>query len=101
MGDERASNLKALEALLDDFFAPSTNNTRKAEIEKMLKNFSDQNTAWKDCLYFLTESSNHYVCMFSLTTLETIIHQVSRYANKTLILIVHLIILEVGWNVWR
>ena len=74
---ERASNLSALEALLDEFFSPTTSNTRKAEIEKMLKSFSDQSTAWKDCLYFLTESSNHYVCMFSLTTLETIIHQVN------------------------
>ena len=75
MGDENSSNLKALEALLDEFFSPSTTNTRKSEIEKILSNFSGQATAWKDCLYFLTNTSNHYVCMFSLTTLETCIQQ--------------------------
>ena len=75
MGDEKASNLKALEALLDEFFSPSASNVRKAEIETLLNSFSEQSTAWKDCLFFLTNTNNHYVCMFSLTTLETVIHQ--------------------------
>ena len=75
MGDEKSSNLKALEALLDEFFSPSASNVRKAEIEKILTSFTEQSTAWKDCLFFLTNTNNHYVCMFSLTTLETVIHQ--------------------------
>ena len=60
---------------MDEFFSPATTNSRKAEIEKLLGSFSEQSTAWKDCLYFLTSTSNQYVCMFSLTTLETFIHQ--------------------------
>ena len=75
MTEDNSSNLRALEALMDEFFSPATTNSRKAEIEKLLGSFSEQSTAWKDCLYFLTSTSNQYVCMFSLTTLETFIHQ--------------------------
>ena len=75
MEEEKASNLKALEALLDEFFSSSTDNSRKAEIEKILTNFSEQSSAWKDCLYFLAASNNQFVSMFVLTTLETIIRQ--------------------------
>merc|ERR1719320_1282940 len=60
---------------MDEFFSPTTTNARKAEIEKVLANFSGQAAAWKDCLFFLTNTNNHYVCMFSLTTLETFIHR--------------------------
>ena len=60
---------------MDEFFSAAASNSRKAEIEKLLGSFSEQATAWKDCLYFLTSTSNQYVCMFSLTTLETFIHQ--------------------------
>ena len=75
MTEENASNLRALEGLMDEFFSAAASNSRKAEIEKLLGSFSEQATAWKDCLYFLTSTSNQYVCMFSLTTLETFIHQ--------------------------
>lgn len=33
---EQAENLRALEGLLEEFFSPSTDNTRKAAIEKVL-----------------------------------------------------------------
>ena len=75
MTEENSSNLRALEGLMDEFFSAATSNSRKAEIEKILGSFSEQATAWKDCLYFLTSTSNQFVCMFSLTTLETFIHQ--------------------------
>ena len=75
MAEDNSQNLKALETLMDEFFAPTTTNSRKSEIEKILSSFSEQTTAWKDCLYFLTKTNNHYVCMFSLTTLETFIHE--------------------------
>ena len=75
MTEENSSNLRALEGLMDEFFSAATSNSRKAEIEKILGGFSEQATAWKDCLFFLTSTSNQYVCMFSLTTLETFIHQ--------------------------
>ena len=72
---ELASNLRALEALLEEFFGPQTGNARKQEIEKVLGAFTSQPTAWRDCLYFLSHSGNHFVAMFSLTTLETFIHR--------------------------
>lgn len=75
MADDNSANLRALEVLMDEFFSPTTTNARKAEIEKVLANFSGQAAAWKDCLFFLTNTNNHYVCMFSLTTLETFIHR--------------------------
>jgi hypothetical protein len=75
MAEELASNLRALEALLEEFFQSRTGNARKAEIEKVLAAFSCQPSAWRDCLHFLTHSSSHYVAMFSLTTLETTIRR--------------------------
>ena len=73
--EELASNLRALEALLEEFFGPQTGNARKQEIEKVLGAFTSQPTSWRDCLYFLSHSGNHFVAMFSLTTLETFIHR--------------------------
>jgi len=68
-----ASNLRALEVLLEEFFSPRTDNARKQEIEKVLGAFAAQPSAWRDCLYFLSHSANHYVAMFALTTLESFI----------------------------
>lgn len=70
---ELASNLRALEVLLEEFFSPRTDNARKAEMEKVLGAFAAQPSAWRDCLYFLSHSANHYVAMFALTTLESFI----------------------------
>ena len=41
---------------------------------QVLGAFTSQPSAWRDCLFFLSHSTNHYVAMFSLTTLETFIH---------------------------
>lgn len=68
-----AESLAALEALMNEFFAPATNNERKREIEGVLHNFSSQRGAWKHCLNFMSHSANEYVCMYSLTTIETLI----------------------------
>ncbi|GBP60031.1 Exportin-6-B [Eumeta japonica] len=62
--------LASLEILMSEFFAVSTSNLRKREIETMLENFSNRHDAWKHCLLFLQKSHNQYVLMFSLTTLE-------------------------------
>jgi len=75
MAENNSANLRALEVLMDEFFSSATSNARKSEIEKLLANFSSQSAAWKDCLYFLRNTSNQFVCMFSLTTLETFIHR--------------------------
>ncbi|XP_013164460.1 PREDICTED: exportin-6 [Papilio xuthus] len=67
--------LASLEMLMCEFFAPSTNNFRKREIESMLENFSNGRGSWKHCLLFLQKSQNQYVQMFILTTLENIINK--------------------------
>ncbi|CAH1638251.1 unnamed protein product [Spodoptera littoralis] len=60
---------------MSEFFAPATSNFRKREIESMLENFSNRSDSWKHCLMFLQKSHNHYVLMFTLTTLENIINR--------------------------
>jgi hypothetical protein len=55
---------------MNEFFAPGTSNERKKEIEGVLHNFSSQRGAWKHCLNFMSHSTNQYVCMYSLTTIE-------------------------------
>ena len=47
-------------------------NERKREIEIMLSRFSEQNSSWRDSLFFLNHSSNHYVSMYCLTILEQV-----------------------------
>jgi len=55
---------------MNEFFAPATSNERKREIEGVLHNFSSQQGSWKHCLNFMLHSTNEYVCMYSLTTIE-------------------------------
>lgn len=69
---EESSRL--LESHLNEFFAPTTSNDRKRQIEVVLENFSKQNGSWKQALYFLSHSSsNQYVTMFCLSVIETTI----------------------------
>ena len=69
-----SSDLAALEALLGEFFANATSNERKREIEQILNHFGQQTNAWHQCLGFLAANKdNHFVSMFVLNTLETII----------------------------
>ncbi|KAJ0176575.1 hypothetical protein K1T71_007754 [Dendrolimus kikuchii] len=60
---------------MSEFFAPTTNNYRKREIESILETFSSRRDSWKHCLLFLQKSQNQYVLMFTLTTLENIINK--------------------------
>ncbi|XP_077979557.1 exportin-6-like isoform X2 [Glandiceps talaboti] len=75
MASEDESNLKALEALMTEFFAPSTTNERKREIEELLNNFSAQSGAWQHCFYFLAHTGNEYVMMYCLTVFENVINR--------------------------
>ena len=69
-----ASDLAALENLLNEFYAGQTSNARKREIEQILTHFGNQTNAWHQCLGFLAANrDNHFVSMFVLTTLEGII----------------------------
>nr|XP_032517295.1 exportin-6 [Danaus plexippus plexippus] len=67
--------LSSLEILMSEFFAHTTNNFRKREIENILENFANRRDSWKHCLLFLQKSQNQYVLMFILTTLEKIINR--------------------------
>jgi len=67
--------LVALENLLTEFFNGSTSNERKRSIEEILDNFSHQEGAWKQCMFFLLNSKNHFVHMYSLSILEKLVNQ--------------------------
>lgn len=38
--------------------------------EELLNNFAQQNGAWRHCLFFLSNTRNEYVMMYSLTVFE-------------------------------
>ncbi|CAG9863214.1 unnamed protein product [Phyllotreta striolata] len=68
-------SLIALEQLMEEFFNPLTNNSRKQEIEQQLNYFKSLQHLWKYCFHFLSNTSNQYVKMFALSSLETVINQ--------------------------
>ncbi|XP_039630532.1 exportin-6 isoform X1 [Polypterus senegalus] len=74
MASEEAS-LRALESLMTEFFHSCTTNQRKREIEELLNNFAQQIGAWRFCLYFLSNTHNEYVMMYSLTVFENLINK--------------------------
>nr|XP_031828548.1 exportin-6-B isoform X2 [Nomia melanderi] len=71
--DDHAAALQNLEHLMTEFFSPETTNERKRTIERNFQEFKDQIDSWRPCLHFLSSTSNHYVSMFALSTLETTI----------------------------
>ena len=64
------TSLEVLEALMTEFFAPDTSNARKHQIEKVLEEFGRRPDAWKNCLLCISGTSNPYVSMFCMTSLE-------------------------------
>lgn len=70
--DDDAAALQNLEQLMTEFFCPETTNERKRTIERSFQEFAGQIDSWKPCLHFLSSTSNHYVSMFALSTLEVI-----------------------------
>ncbi|XP_076289185.1 exportin ellipsoid body open isoform X2 [Lasioglossum baleicum] len=58
---------------MTEFFSPETSNERKRTIERNFQEFAGQINSWRPCLHFLSSTSNHYVSMFALSTLETTI----------------------------
>ncbi|MGH0115379.1 UNVERIFIED_CONTAM: hypothetical protein FKN15_000014, partial [Acipenser sinensis] len=69
------ASLRALEDLMIEFFHSCTSNERKREIEELLNNFAQQTGAWRYCLYFLSNTQNEYVMMYSLTVFENLINK--------------------------
>lgn len=60
---------------MTEFFAGTTTNGRKREIEELLNNFSQTQDSWKHCLFFMANTQNEYVMMFCLTVLENVINK--------------------------
>uniref|UniRef100_A0A0S7F4B8 XPO6 n=1 Tax=Poeciliopsis prolifica TaxID=188132 RepID=A0A0S7F4B8_9TELE len=69
------SSLRALENLMTEFFHSCTTNERKREIEELLNNFAQQSGAWRHCLFFLSNTRNEYVMMYSLTVFENLVNK--------------------------
>ena len=72
---DSAGSLRALEGLLTEFFAPRTTNERKREIEALLNDFGGQKDSWKQGFYFLTNTDNEYVMMYSMSVIENVINK--------------------------
>uniref|UniRef100_A0A8C3ZGW0 Importin N-terminal domain-containing protein n=1 Tax=Denticeps clupeoides TaxID=299321 RepID=A0A8C3ZGW0_9TELE len=69
------ASLRALESLMTEFFHNCTTNERKREIEELLNSFAAQAGSWRHCLYFLSNSRNEYVMMYSLTVFENLVNK--------------------------
>uniref|UniRef100_A0A3Q3GG94 Exportin 6 n=1 Tax=Labrus bergylta TaxID=56723 RepID=A0A3Q3GG94_9LABR len=61
--------------LMTEFFHSCTTNERKREIEELLNNFAQQTGAWRHCLFFLSNTRNEYVMMYSLTVFENLVNK--------------------------
>lgn len=52
--------------------------------EELLNSFAGQSGSWRHCLYFLSNSRNEYVMMYSLTVFEVkLTHQTQLYSYST------------------
>uniref|UniRef100_A0A8C5GAA3 Importin N-terminal domain-containing protein n=1 Tax=Gouania willdenowi TaxID=441366 RepID=A0A8C5GAA3_GOUWI len=60
---------------MTEFFHSCTTNERKKEIEELLNNFAQQTGAWRHCLFFLSNTRNEYVMMYSLTVFENLVNK--------------------------
>ncbi|XP_028395482.1 exportin-6-like [Dendronephthya gigantea] len=74
MTSDDKSSLQGLEVLMNEFFTTS-NNDRKREIENVLNSFVQQNGAWRSCAFFLNNTKNHYVLMYSLSVFEHLVNK--------------------------
>uniref|UniRef100_A0A3Q3K7P5 Importin N-terminal domain-containing protein n=1 Tax=Monopterus albus TaxID=43700 RepID=A0A3Q3K7P5_MONAL len=75
MAFSEEGSLRALESLMTEFFHSCTTNERKREIEELLNNFAQQTGAWRHCLFFLSNTQNEYVMMYSLTVFENLVNK--------------------------
>uniref|UniRef100_A0A8C1RM75 Exportin 6 n=1 Tax=Cyprinus carpio TaxID=7962 RepID=A0A8C1RM75_CYPCA len=66
-----SSSLICLSLLMTEFFHSCTTNDRKREIG----DFAGQPGSWRHCLYFLSNSRNEYVMMYSLTVFENLVNK--------------------------
>ena len=74
MATDDKSSLEGLEVLMNEFFT-TTSNDRKREIENVLNSFLQQDGAWRSCGFFLNNTKNHYVLMYSLSVFEHLVNK--------------------------
>ncbi len=68
---------------MEEFFSPATSNARKREIEVVLQSFAAQKDSWRQCLQFMAETGNQFVCMFTLNTLEVSRRTTDQYVGTS------------------
>ncbi|XP_057374347.1 exportin-6-like [Daphnia carinata] len=68
--DGSTSSLAALELYVNELFSGNANKEQIQKIHQALDSFSRQKGAWKDALYFLSQTTNPQTAMYSLTVLE-------------------------------
>lgn len=75
----QSSHLVLVDSLLNEFYASTTPNNRKREIESNLIAFKNQSDAWKTCLSVVSNAStfeqNQFLWFFCTSTLE---HSITR-----------------------
>ncbi|XP_046438149.1 exportin-6-like [Daphnia pulex] len=71
--DGSSSSLATLELYVNELFSGNANKEQIEKIHQALDNFSRQKGAWKDALYFLSQTTNPQTAMYSLTVLEGVI----------------------------
>ncbi|XP_059099703.1 exportin-6-A-like [Tigriopus californicus] len=70
----QSADVRALEALMHEFFGPHSDSARQAQIETHLRAFLDQSDSWQHALTFLDQSHEPHVLMYALNILQTWIH---------------------------
>lgn len=68
--DGDPSSLAILEQYVKELFSGSASNEQLQKIHASLDHFARQKESWRECLYFLSRTSNHETAMYALTVLE-------------------------------
>lgn len=61
-----------MELYVNELFSGNANKEQIQKIHQALDSFSRQKGAWKDALYFLSQTTNPQTAMYALTVLEVI-----------------------------
>ena len=77
-----ADLLAQLEQVMTEFFAPTTSNERKHQIETQLNTVWTQPDAWTHVLYCIRHTSNNYSFMSCITALEVRDKEVCSTTNE-------------------
>lgn len=62
--------MSIIEELINEFYAGTTSNSRKHDIEVQLEAFKQDSSSWKLCLCNLTQNNHIHVWMFGINIIE-------------------------------